>query len=133
MAAKQRLEPGFTYVIPEEEHRHTRGHQAHLDVTEHLDPGVTIKVDFEVSTDDGLTWQYGGGFTREGGPAEDKHGAMPWATVHFGHETHGQIPPAQRRRVRGTIQVFGGPVNTRGVHIAGTAGASVDKAIIPKD
>lgn len=62
---KHALEEG-THVVPEQEHRHMRGHQVHLDITEHTDPNVVIAVDFEVSIDGGKTWTYGGGFTRAG-------------------------------------------------------------------
>ena len=128
-----RLEPDVVHELPEQEHRDTRGHQVHLDVTEHTDPNVLVKVDCEVSTDGGKTWAYGGGFTRAGGPAVDKYGEpMQYAVVAFGHEPDPRHKPATHRLVRTTVTVVGGALDTK-VHVCGIAGANLDKSAVPKD
>lgn len=132
-ARKHRLEPGTAHDVPEQEHRQTRGHQVHLDISEHTDPDTMIRYDSEVSTDGGLTWTYGGGFTQQGGPPLDKHGQpMTYCVVTFGHEPHPQQPPAAHRLVRGTITIVGAPVATR-VHVVGTTHAHADLDLVPKD
>lgn len=159
---KQRLTPGERHHAPEQQHRHMRGHQAHLDVTEHTDPSVLIRVDFEVSTDGGKTWTYGGGFTRRGGNPKrsataeafeldaqgqpvyepgiplDKYGQPArYVMCHFGHDLPHPDPtihrePADTRLVRSRVTVEGGSVMTR-LHVVGTPGASHDKSLIPED
>lgn len=141
--------PEGRHILPQQEHHHTRGHQAHLDVTEHTDPNVLITVDFEVSTDHGATWQYGGGFTMRGGTVDaegkpiagiplDKYGEpMTYCLTHFGHELPHHDPrhhrePAVHRLVKGTMTIEGGHVQTR-LHVIGTPGAHHDKSLIPTD
>jgi hypothetical protein len=143
----QALVEGVVHEIPVQTHRHTRGHQVHLDVTAHRDPSVTLAYDAEVSTDGGLTWTYGGGFTVDGGaPLIDKHGnPVRYAVTTFGHEPHPQQAPCPQRLVRGTLRVIAKPdasealsarapavVHTR-VHVVGTAAAHIDKSLIPSD
>ncbi len=143
----QALQEGVVYAIPAQTHHHTRGHQVHLDIRAHRDPAVTLAYDAEVSTDGGLTWSYGGGFTVDGGgPLIDKHGdPVRYAVTTFGHEPSPQQAPCPHRLVRGTLRVIPKPdasdtlsgrapaiVHTR-VHVVGTATAHIDKSRIPTD
>jgi hypothetical protein len=99
---KQRLEQGERHEISPRVHRDARGFQAHFDITEHTDPGVTLALDFFESTDQGQTWRYSGGQTLEGGRHTiDKNGdAVTY--VHFVC-AHAQAP---QRLVRGLIHVL---------------------------
>ena len=123
------------HEIPAVTHEHARGFQVHVDVREHKNPAVTIAVDFQVSTDDGATWSYGGGLTTKGNPAEnpkDKNGApMRYTAVHFGL-TSAASAPAPKRLVKGTLTITGGSVNTS-VGVIGTQQDGLDKALIPID
>jgi hypothetical protein len=123
---KQQLENRVIHEIPIQRHDQTRGHQVHLDITDHHDPSVTIAVDFEISTNGGQTWSYGGGFTKAGGDTVDKNGdKMSHISVNFGHEptpkqidASGQVigkDPAPSRLVRGSLFVL--PSLT--AHVAG--------------
>lgn len=127
---KHHLEPATKHTISQQVHEHTRGHEAHLDITEHTDPDTIIEVEFEVSTDQGRTWQKGGGFTQKGGPVLDKEGnPLTHVYVHFGHEPTPRhkdhrgmwvgSDPAPHRLVRGTVKVNGKPVTTS-LKVAGT-------------
>ncbi len=130
---RHRLEPDIVHELPEQTHEHTRGHQVHLDITEHTDPAVLVKVDCEVSTDGGKTWTYGGGFTREGGPAVDGHGEpAKYTVVAFGHEPDPRHKAAVQRLVRTSVTVTGGTLQTS-LHVCGLAHAHLDLSAIPKD
>lgn len=129
---KTHLDEG-THSVPEQEHLHMRGHQVHLDISEHTDPNVIVRYDSEVSIDGGKTWTYGGGFTRAGGPSIDTQGRpLRYATVVFGHEPHPSRPPAARRLVRATLSVSGGVVHTK-CHTCGVKQADMDLGQIPTD
>lgn len=124
--------PGVKHTHSAQQHTNTRGHQAHLDITEHLDPNTTIKVDFEVSTDNGVTWEYGGGFTSVGGVQHEKNGdVMKHCVVVFGHEPSPEVAPAAFRLVRGSVEVLGAPVNTE-LTFVGIKEAYIDKTLVPK-
>ncbi len=129
LGTKHQLDEG-THEIPPHPHAQSRGHQCSLDLTAHRDPNALITVDFEVSTDAGATWAYGGGFTMQGGASTiDKNGDPQ----HFVHTawTHDPLdaPPVDRL-VRGTVTVTGGSVPTR-VHVVGTRGHGLDKTLMP--
>ncbi len=104
---KQRLVQGETHVIPLQEHWGTRGHQAHLDVTQHTDPDVTIAIDLEMSMDGGRTWTYGGGWTLAGGDhSVDKNGdPIIYHNTTWGIE-HAAASPCLRRLVRGYVHIL---------------------------
>ena len=131
---RQLFEEGM-HEIPVSTHEHARGFQVHVDVREHKNPAVTIGVDFQVSTDDGATWNYGGGLTTKGNAAvdpKDKNGdPMRYTAVHFGL-TSAVSAPAPKRLVKGTLTITGGSVNTS-VGVIGTQQAGLDKALIPTD
>ncbi len=111
-------------MIPVEAHCDTRGHVAHLDITEHLDPQTLIRVAFEVSTDGGSTWTDGGSFTKQGGLSLAKDGETPetHCVAIFWHEPtprhrdqRGQwvgSDPAPHRLIRGTVKIEGQAVMT---------------------
>jgi hypothetical protein len=111
--ARHHLEVGSRHDLPVQEHRHTRGHQVHVDISEHTDPNVTIRYHSEVSTDGGETWSYGGGFTVIG---ERRTATSPtYSYAVFGHEPHPRMrlpngkwvgaDPAAHRLVRGSVHL----------------------------
>lgn len=114
------------HLIPEQEHRGMRGHQVHLDISQHTNPNETMYVVFEVSTDGGKTWVDGGGFTCQGGVHLGKDGQpLTEATAVFGHEPDPRQPACPHRLVRGTLRVDGTDIPTR-LHMAGVPNVHFD-------
>ncbi len=52
------------------------GFSASIDVSQNLDPNVSVSVDIYASTDGGLTWQYAGGMSGVKGPCTDSQGMI---------------------------------------------------------
>lgn len=115
--AKHSLTQGAVHTLPIQEHWGCQGHQALLDITEHTDPDVTISVDFEMSTDGGKTWVYGGGWTLAGGDhTVDKNGEpTTYVNTTWGHALEANGEPPARRLVRGVVHIL----PTRPAHLAG--------------
>jgi len=122
----QTYEPGFQYSLSQQAHYKCRGHQIHFDTRYHINPNVELKVEFEVSTDDGETWSYGGGFTVVG-----KEDAKNWGYAFFGHNSQ-DGPADENRLIRSNISVRGGQIKTR-FELIGITGASSDEKLVPID
>lgn len=79
---KQLLQHNERHIIPMQTQRNTKGHQMHLDISEHKDPNTTILIQFEASLDSGRTWLDAGAYTLRGGHHEiDKNGNLVIYTV----------------------------------------------------
>jgi len=101
---KQLLGHNEKHIIPMQVQRYTRGHQMHLDITEHKDPNTTIHVLLEASLDNGKTWLHAGEMTLRGGHYEiDKNGLpVTYSASAWGTHEH----PVDHKLMRGTVSVL---------------------------
>lgn len=101
---KQLLRHGEKHLISMQTQRNTRGHQFHLDITEHKDPNTTIHVFLEASFDKGRTWLHAGEYTLAGGHHEiDKNEVNVTHTVTV-WGTHDE--PVEHKLMRGTVTIL---------------------------
>lgn len=82
------------------------GFAVSLDVSQHIDPAVTVKIDLYASPDNGNTWDYAGGMTRNGAPGDTL--ATLESTIARGDGVVNNLPGWTNPLFKSVITVLGG-------------------------
>ena len=81
------------------------------DITSHTDPTIELRINTELSLNNGVSWRYFFGFTRLGGVGRDDDGSV--STLSYMKVNIPQ-PLSTQRQLRGVFVLTGGSLTTSG-------------------